>query len=195
MTILATRAALIATALGLGPLPAAAATATPLGQFGSWTAAAFGEGEARSCYILATPASAEPASLRHGEVYFFVKEAETPQATESSLQAGYDFEDGSEVTVTIGEESFRMITKGSHAWLRRCAPAASWRWRPAPPAAMRRAMNSRSPASLLQRGISPTASETPPGGRFAPPGPVSGLEGHRAPRNRVNRHLYAPQHR
>ena len=88
MTILATRAALIAAALGLAPLPAAAATATPLGQFGSWTAAAFGEGEARSCYILATPASAEPASLRHGEVYFFVKEAETPQATESSLQAG-----------------------------------------------------------------------------------------------------------
>lgn len=119
MTILATRAALIAAALGLAPLPAAAATATPLGQFGSWTAAAFGEGEARSCYILATPASAEPASLRHGEVYFFVKEAETPQATESSLQAGYDFEDGSEVTVTIGDETFRMITKGSHAWLRR----------------------------------------------------------------------------
>lgn len=119
MTILATRAALIAAALGLAPLPAAAATATPLGQFGSWTAAAFGEGEARSCYILATPASAEPASLRHGEVYFFVKEAETPQATELSLQAGYDFEDGSEVTVTIGDETFRMITKGSHAWLRR----------------------------------------------------------------------------
>lgn len=116
--------ALIAATLALGglalaPPAAAAATATPLGQFGSWTAAAFGEGEARSCYILATPASAAPESLRHGEVYFFVKEAEPPQATESSLQAGYDFEDGSEVTVTIGDDTFRMITQGSHAWLRR----------------------------------------------------------------------------
>ena len=119
MTTSATRAALIAATLGLSPLPALAATATPLGQFGSWTAAAFGQGEARNCYILATPASAAPETLRHGEVYFFVKEGEAPQATESSLQAGYDFEDGSEVTVTIGDETFRMITKGSHAWLRR----------------------------------------------------------------------------
>lgn len=116
--------ALIAATLALGGLalaaPAGAApTATPLGQYGSWTAAAFGAGEARSCYILATPTSAEPATLRHGEVYFFIKESETPQRTESSLQAGYDFESGSEVTVTIGDESFRMITEGSNAWLRR----------------------------------------------------------------------------
>ncbi|PZN96919.1 MAG: hypothetical protein DCF30_16935, partial [Hyphomicrobiales bacterium] len=99
--------------------PALAAPATPLGQFGSWNAAAVGTGAERSCYILATPASAAPESLRHGDVYFFVKGAETPQRTESSLQAGYDFASGSEVTVTIGDESFRMITQGSHAWLRR----------------------------------------------------------------------------
>lgn len=119
MTRSATRAALIAATLGLGPLPAAAATATPLGQYGSWNAAAFGQGEARSCYILATPTSAAPETLRHGEVYFFVKESETPQRTEASLQAGYEFATGSEVTVTIGDDTFRMITQGSHAWLRR----------------------------------------------------------------------------
>ncbi len=119
MTRSATRAALIAATLGLSPLPALAATATPLGQYGSWNAAAFGEGEARSCYILATPTSAAPETLRHGEVYFFVKEGEAPQSTQASLQAGYEFATGSEVTVTIGDESFRMITQGSHAWLRR----------------------------------------------------------------------------
>lgn len=99
--------------------PALAAPATPLGQFGSWNAAAFGQGQARSCYILATPDSAAPETLRHGDVHFFIKEAPPPQRTEASLQAGYAFESGSEVTVTIGDETFRMITQGSHAWLRR----------------------------------------------------------------------------
>ena len=110
-------AALIAAVTAATPAPAA--PATPLGQYGSWNAAAFGAGEERQCYILATPASAAPETLRHGDVYFFVKSADAPQRTESSLQAGYDFADGSEVTVTIGDESFRMITQGSHAWLRR----------------------------------------------------------------------------
>ena len=73
MTTSATRAALIAATFGLIPLPAIAATATPLGQFGSWTAATVGQGEARNCYILATPASAAPETLRHGDVYVFVK--------------------------------------------------------------------------------------------------------------------------
>ncbi len=118
MTRSATRAALIAAALAAAA-PAFAAPATPLGQYGNWNAAAFGTGEARRCYILATPASAVPETLRHGDVHFFVRDGDAPQSTEASLQAGYDFADGSEITVTIGDDTFRMITQGSHAWLRR----------------------------------------------------------------------------
>lgn len=118
MTNLAPRAAPALLAL-LAAAPALAAPATPLGSFGSWNAAAYGSGGERRCYILATPASAEPSTLRHGDVHFFVQTSAGAQRTESSLQAGYDFATGSEITVTIGDETFRMITQGSNAWLRR----------------------------------------------------------------------------
>jgi invasion protein IalB len=112
-------AALIIAAISATTLPAMAAPAMQLGQYGSWNAAAAGTGAERQCYILATPTSAAPDTLRHGDVYFFVKSADAPQRTESSLQAGYEFASGSEVTVTIGNETFRMITQGNNAWLRR----------------------------------------------------------------------------
>lgn len=118
MTNLAPRAACALLAL-LATAPALAAPATPLGSFGSWNAAAYGAGDDRRCYILATPETAEPSTLRHGDVHFFVQGSDGAQGTESSLQAGYDFASGSEITVKIGDESFRMVTQGSNAWLRR----------------------------------------------------------------------------
>jgi invasion protein IalB len=121
MTNLAPRAACALLALlATAPTLAAPATpATPLGRFGSWNAAAYGAGEDRRCYILATPATAEPSTLRHGDVHFFVQTSDGAQGTESSLQAGYDFASGSEITLTIGDDSFRMVTQGSNAWLLR----------------------------------------------------------------------------
>ncbi len=103
----------------LAATPAMAAPATPLGSFGAWNAAAYGTGDDRRCYILATPETAQPTTLRHGDVHFFVQSSDGAQGTESSLQAGYDFASGSEITVTIGDDSFRMVTQGSNAWLRR----------------------------------------------------------------------------
>ena len=122
MTDFAPRAACALALLAAIPAfaaPAHAAPATPLGSFGSWNAAAYGAGEDRRCYILATPSEAEPSTLRHGDVHFFIQSGDGAQRTESSLQAGYDFADGSEITVTIGDERFRMVTQGSNAWLRR----------------------------------------------------------------------------
>jgi hypothetical protein len=118
MTNLAPRAACALLAF-LATAPAFAAPATPLGSFGQWNAAAYGAGPDRRCYILATPATAEPSTLRHGDVHFFVQTGDGAQRTESSLQAGYDFASGSEITLTIGDETFRMVTQGSNAWLRR----------------------------------------------------------------------------
>lgn len=118
MTLPAPRAACALLAL-LATAPAFAATGTPLGTFGSWNAAAYGSGAERRCYILATPATAEPSTLRHGAVHFFLRSGDGAQRTEASLQAGYEFATGSEITLTIGDESFRMMTRGSNAWLRR----------------------------------------------------------------------------
>lgn len=98
--------------------PATAAPATTLGTFGQWNAAAYGAGDNRRCFIIATPTGIAPSTLRHGDVHFFVQASEGAHRTESSLQTGYAFAEQSEITVTIGDESFRMITKGNNAWLR-----------------------------------------------------------------------------
>jgi len=117
MTNLAPRAAAALLAL-VAAAPAYAAPATTLGTFGSWNAAAYGTGDDRRCFIIAAPTAAAPSTLRHGDVHFFVQSSDGAHRTESSLQAGYPFAKESEITVTIGDESFRMVTQGNNAWLR-----------------------------------------------------------------------------
>lgn len=100
--------------------PAFAAPAQPLGQFKQWNAASYASEGGKRCYIVSSPSAEKPESLRHGEVFFFVQTApNAPARTESSFQTGYDFAKDSTVTVTIGEDSFRMLTSGNNAWLQK----------------------------------------------------------------------------
>ena len=96
-----------------------AASPRSLGQFGDWNAATYAKGDLARCFIMSKPSSERPSNLRHGEVFFFVQTGEKGSDTESSFQAGYDFARNSVVTVTIGDDSFRMLTEGSNAWLER----------------------------------------------------------------------------
>lgn len=112
--------ALSATALVLLTASAAqAVTAKPLGQFSDWNAATYEQGDSQRCFIISKPSTEEPSSLRHGEVFFFVQTGDSRNDTESSFQTGYDFAKNSVVTVTIGDDSFRMLTEGNNAWLER----------------------------------------------------------------------------
>lgn len=97
-----------------------AAPAQPMGQFKQWNAAAYDGDNGKRCYIVSSPGVEKPATLRHGEVFFFVQTAPSAQSrTESSFQTGYDFAKDSTVTVTIGDETFRMLTSGNNAWLQK----------------------------------------------------------------------------
>jgi len=98
---------------------AQAVTAKSLGQFSDWSAATYEQGDTQRCFIISTPSTEEPSSLRHGEVFFFVQTSGSDSNTESSFQTGYDFAKNSIVTVTIGDDSFRMLTEGNNAWLER----------------------------------------------------------------------------
>ncbi|WP_439498471.1 invasion associated locus B family protein [Bosea sp. (in: a-proteobacteria)] len=99
---------------------AEASPAKPLGQFNHWNAASYGEGNSQRCYIASVPTAEKPGTLRHGDVFFFVQTSEgTQHRTESSFQTGYDFAKDSTVEVTIGDETFRMLTSGHNAWLQR----------------------------------------------------------------------------
>ena len=96
-----------------------AASPKSLGQFGDWNAATYAKGDLARCFIMIKPSSEEPSGLRHGEVFFFVQTGNKSSDTESSFQTGYDFARNSVVTVTIGDDSFRMLTSGNNAWLQR----------------------------------------------------------------------------
>jgi len=110
--------ALSTTALVLLTASAAqAVTAKSLGEFSDWSAATYEKGDTQRCFIMSTPSTQEPSSLRHGEVLFFVQTSDGNSDTESSFQTGYDFATNSVVTVTIGDNSFRMLTEGNNAWL------------------------------------------------------------------------------
>lgn len=98
---------------------AQAVTAKSLGQFSDWSAATYEQNDTRRCFIISRPSTEEPSTLRHGEVLFFVQTGDGGSDTESSFQTGYDFARNSVVTVTIGEDSFRMLTEGNNAWLDR----------------------------------------------------------------------------
>ena len=96
---------------------AQAVTAKSLGQFSDWSAATYGQGDTQRCFIMSKPSTEEPSDLRHGEVFFFMQTSDGDSDTESSFQTGYDFARNSIVTVTIGDDSFRMLTEGNNAWL------------------------------------------------------------------------------
>ncbi len=114
------RTALLAACLVLSAQGAVeAANPRSLGQFNDWNAATYPDGDTQRCFILGEPSAKEPSTLRHGEVFFFVQTGKSGDETESSFQTGYDFAKDSTVSVTIGDESFRMLTQGSNAWLER----------------------------------------------------------------------------
>lgn len=98
---------------------AQAVTTKSLGEFSDWSAASYENGDTQRCFIMSKPSTEEPSSLRHGEVFFFMQTSSGESDTESSFQTGYDFAKNSFVTVTIGDDSFRMLTEGNNAWLDR----------------------------------------------------------------------------
>lgn len=102
---------------------AATAQAAPvkeLGKFGDWNANAYTDSSNQRCFIVATPVTEQPSTLRHGDVHFFVQtQPGNPSQTESSFQTGYPFASDSTVELKIGSETFQMFTSGQSAWLRR----------------------------------------------------------------------------
>lgn len=102
--------------------PAAAAQAVKLGQNNAWGTYSYVQDNAKVCYVLSVPLSKEPKSLNHGDVFFFVSQKPGQGISyEPQFIAGYDLKTESKVTVTIGNQSFSMFTKGNSAWMENAA--------------------------------------------------------------------------
>lgn len=97
---------------------ALAQQAVKRGQHNAWGTYSYQSGNAPVCYVLTVPTQKEPASLDHGDVFFFVSQKPGQAATyEPQFIAAYNFREGSKVNVDIGGKGFSMFTRGRSAWL------------------------------------------------------------------------------
>ena len=77
---------LSALALALAASPALAQSATKIGQHNAWGTYSYQAQNGKVCYVLTVPTEKQPASLDHGDIFFFVsqKPGETSPSSLSS---------------------------------------------------------------------------------------------------------------
>jgi Invasion associated locus B (IalB) protein len=127
-----TRATLIAS-LSVAAFGFALMAATPAalaqssgktGMFEAWGTYVHTANGKKTCYILTAPIpnSAQPASVDHGDNYFLVSQKPGENvAFEPQFIAGYNMQENGKVTVSVGDKSFSMFTRGKSAWMENAA--------------------------------------------------------------------------
>ena len=109
-------------ALGLGALPAFAQSATKIGQHNAWGTYSYQSANGKVCYVLTVPTDKQPASVDHGDMFFFVSQRPGQAVSfEPQFIAGYPMKDGSKVAVSVDDKKFTMFTKGKSAWVENAA--------------------------------------------------------------------------
>lgn len=102
--------------------PAAAQSATKIGQHNAWGTYSYQANNNRVCYVLTVPTDMQPPTLNHGDIYFFVSQKPGQNVSyEPQFIASYDFQSNSKVQVTVGDRSFSMFTRGKSAWMENAA--------------------------------------------------------------------------
>lgn len=98
--------------------PALAQSATKIGQHNAWGTYSYEGDGGRVCYVLTVPTDKQPASLNHGDIFFFVSQKPGQNAAyEPQFIASYNFQENSKISVQVGSDSYSMFTRGTSAWL------------------------------------------------------------------------------
>ncbi|HEY8963587.1 MAG TPA: invasion associated locus B family protein [Alphaproteobacteria bacterium] len=84
---------------------------------GDWTAYSFKEGQGTVCYMASTPKKAEGKYSKRGDVFALVthRPAENTKNVFSYI-TGYDYKQGSDVTLTIDGTNYTLFTHKDMAW-------------------------------------------------------------------------------
>ncbi len=110
------------------PAPAAT-TGTPMLVMESkdWKVVTATSGKGKVCFAMTKPTKMEPASLKHGDVFFFVstRPAENVR-NEPSLQFGYTLKEGSKVDIDIDGKKYAFFTRGDGAWFEQSSEYAAF---------------------------------------------------------------------
>ncbi len=102
--------------------PALAQTATKTGQHNAWGTFSYAVAKGKVCYVLAVPADKQPATLDHGDIFFLVSQKPGQNISfEPQFIAGYPLKEKSLITVSVGDKSFNMFTRGKSAWMENAA--------------------------------------------------------------------------
>jgi len=105
-----------------GAAPSMAQSATKIGQHNAWGTYSYQANNGKVCYVLTVPTDKQPATLDHGDIFFFVSQRPGQSISyEPQFIASYDFQANSKVTVTVGDKSFSMFTRGKSAWVENAA--------------------------------------------------------------------------
>ncbi|WP_336055191.1 invasion associated locus B family protein [Nitratireductor sp. CH_MIT9313-5] len=98
------------------------AQAKAVSQHNDWGVYSYQSDNGKVCYVMSVPKAKTPASLNHGDIFFFVSQKPGQNvAYEPQFIADYTLQEGSKVTVTVGNRSFTMFTQGKSAWLENAA--------------------------------------------------------------------------
>ena len=109
------------TALSICPLmlaaPAAAQDSKLIDTFGSWSAFVGAESGKKVCYMGSVPEQEKGKYERRGDTFVLVTHRPAEKRFDVvSIEAGYTFKEGSEVTVLVGGQGYPMFTNGAVAW-------------------------------------------------------------------------------
>lgn len=88
-----------------------------LGQHGDWAAYMFMENNSKVCYMVSQPKKSEGNYTKRGDVYALVTHRPSEKSTNVfSYIAGYPYKPGSDATVTVNNQNFRLFTQDDSAW-------------------------------------------------------------------------------
>jgi invasion protein IalB len=109
----------LALALGLANTTTAAAqSAKLLKSFTDWTLYASPPGPQKTCFASSQPKETAPGSVKRNAAYFYISAwPKEGVKSEISVKLGFDVKPGSEVTVSIGNDTFKLFTESERAFV------------------------------------------------------------------------------
>lgn len=88
-----------------------------IGEFGDWIAYVYMEENNKVCYMVGKPVKEEGSYTKRGNVYALITHRPAEKSKNVfSFVAGYPYKAGSEVTVSIGSQRFKLFTQNETAW-------------------------------------------------------------------------------
>lgn len=92
-----------------------------------WKVVTASSGKSKVCFAMTKPTKMEPATLKHGDVFFFVSTRPGENVrNEPSLQFGYPLKEGQPVLVDIDGKKYKFFTRGDGAWFEQSSEYAAF---------------------------------------------------------------------